>query len=352
MADLGRNDPCHCGSGKKYKKCHLEADEAGARAAGPASKDEVMLQVLGRLKMLLLEHDDLRPLRFDPEAFERELDAATPEDAALAGMSEEAAEIERERVVRTVVKKLLTPELLLDAVDRFGKFHGGSRIERDAIELAGFLAKTSLAGKIAPEEDPLGQLLFEIAIEEGGDIFGDVDPVETRTAALEAVAGPNPPALFRFDEWLRMFTALGNGLRKRNTTIELAGSETAARAQIAQVIVELDEEIDEAFRKRVIERLVKTATSDPEARALFPCIVMFGNEAGMLASVAIAKKECIAWRSDEERKIGEAIWAVTPLSPTAMTPYLDWLTAAGDDAAAQNVRRAQEILDAPRIIIP
>ncbi|HWL84226.1 MAG TPA: SEC-C metal-binding domain-containing protein [Polyangiaceae bacterium] len=25
---LGRNDPCHCGSGQKYKKCHLPADEA------------------------------------------------------------------------------------------------------------------------------------------------------------------------------------------------------------------------------------------------------------------------------------------------------------------------------------
>jgi hypothetical protein len=28
---LGRNDPCHCGSGKKYKACHLAADEATAR---------------------------------------------------------------------------------------------------------------------------------------------------------------------------------------------------------------------------------------------------------------------------------------------------------------------------------
>jgi len=25
----GRNDPCHCGSGRKYKKCHLESDRAG-----------------------------------------------------------------------------------------------------------------------------------------------------------------------------------------------------------------------------------------------------------------------------------------------------------------------------------
>jgi hypothetical protein len=30
---LGRNDPCHCGSGRKYKHCCLEKDEAAARAA-------------------------------------------------------------------------------------------------------------------------------------------------------------------------------------------------------------------------------------------------------------------------------------------------------------------------------
>jgi hypothetical protein len=28
----GRNDPCHCGSGQKYKKCHLASDDA-ARSA-------------------------------------------------------------------------------------------------------------------------------------------------------------------------------------------------------------------------------------------------------------------------------------------------------------------------------
>jgi hypothetical protein len=33
----GRNDPCWCGSGKKYKKCHLDADEAEER--GPAERD-------------------------------------------------------------------------------------------------------------------------------------------------------------------------------------------------------------------------------------------------------------------------------------------------------------------------
>jgi hypothetical protein len=29
----GRNEPCHCGSGRKYKHCCLEKDEAAAAAA-------------------------------------------------------------------------------------------------------------------------------------------------------------------------------------------------------------------------------------------------------------------------------------------------------------------------------
>lgn len=33
MAKPGRNDPCYCGSGKKYKQCHLQADLAAEREA-------------------------------------------------------------------------------------------------------------------------------------------------------------------------------------------------------------------------------------------------------------------------------------------------------------------------------
>ena len=36
MAKIGRNDPCACGSGKKYKKCCMARDEAAARAVQPA----------------------------------------------------------------------------------------------------------------------------------------------------------------------------------------------------------------------------------------------------------------------------------------------------------------------------
>lgn len=45
---IGRNDPCHCGSGQKYKKCHLPKDDAAksaelaaaAAAAAAAAKEK------------------------------------------------------------------------------------------------------------------------------------------------------------------------------------------------------------------------------------------------------------------------------------------------------------------------
>lgn len=45
----GRNDPCWCGSGKKYKKCHLAEDEEGDRAAsspGAAEFSKVLNDIL------------------------------------------------------------------------------------------------------------------------------------------------------------------------------------------------------------------------------------------------------------------------------------------------------------------
>lgn len=33
MSKLGRNEPCHCGSGRKYKQCCLAKDEAKERKA-------------------------------------------------------------------------------------------------------------------------------------------------------------------------------------------------------------------------------------------------------------------------------------------------------------------------------
>ena len=40
MARLGRNEPCHCGSARKYKNCCLSKDDEEARAADAAARAE------------------------------------------------------------------------------------------------------------------------------------------------------------------------------------------------------------------------------------------------------------------------------------------------------------------------
>ena len=49
LANTGRNDPCFCDSGKKYKKCHLAADEAAALVPPQAPDPEEMLAAGWRL---------------------------------------------------------------------------------------------------------------------------------------------------------------------------------------------------------------------------------------------------------------------------------------------------------------
>ena len=37
---VGRNEACPCGSGRKYKKCHLRADEESAREARARARED------------------------------------------------------------------------------------------------------------------------------------------------------------------------------------------------------------------------------------------------------------------------------------------------------------------------
>ena len=57
MSTVGRNDPCHCGSGKKYKKCHMEQDEQRGRELRGLSNVEDWLGF--HLRRL---HEAARPL--------------------------------------------------------------------------------------------------------------------------------------------------------------------------------------------------------------------------------------------------------------------------------------------------
>ena len=61
MAKIGRNDPCHCDSGKKYKQCCLASDEAADRAAQPVQPAVVSAR-RPSLASYVQEHDELDEL--------------------------------------------------------------------------------------------------------------------------------------------------------------------------------------------------------------------------------------------------------------------------------------------------
>lgn len=73
MTKLGRNDPCHCGSGKKYKKCCMKKDQAVAQA------EQTARQVASPPSPILPETPDAPP---DPhlEAFNARWEALQAAD--------------------------------------------------------------------------------------------------------------------------------------------------------------------------------------------------------------------------------------------------------------------------------
>jgi len=89
MAKTGRNDPCHCGSGKKYKRCCEGTDQAAAsakmQAAAKASRD--------RLRAVL---EDLEPDPYD----NLDHDSNAVVDLVHAGKLDEAENAARDLLVR------------------------------------------------------------------------------------------------------------------------------------------------------------------------------------------------------------------------------------------------------------
>ena len=65
MTKTGRNDPCPCGSGQKYKRCCLDKDQAAesvARAADVATRQPSLAAMVERVKGTLAEYEALHEL--------------------------------------------------------------------------------------------------------------------------------------------------------------------------------------------------------------------------------------------------------------------------------------------------
>ena len=88
---VGRNDPCPCGSGKKYKRCHLDADALAARPARPAGRTE---DAGPRSELEIFAEPLLDATDGSPEMMERAMNMAT-----VFWSAAELPEAERARVL-------------------------------------------------------------------------------------------------------------------------------------------------------------------------------------------------------------------------------------------------------------
>jgi tetratricopeptide (TPR) repeat protein len=104
MAKTGRNDPCPCGSGKKYKRCCLDQDEAAERTALAATtwRPTIDVEIANRLA------------DFDTDDTEDELTRASN---AAVDLVDEGKLDEAEKVARDLLERF--PDVH-DGWDRLG----------------------------------------------------------------------------------------------------------------------------------------------------------------------------------------------------------------------------------------
>ncbi len=89
MTSIGRNDPCPCGSGRKYKKCCLAAGKSrvvGFTSAERASALEKLAELAEFPELAEVAHDA------DREFWEGVPDVAAPDEAEMGAMSEFASD--------------------------------------------------------------------------------------------------------------------------------------------------------------------------------------------------------------------------------------------------------------------
>lgn len=148
--DLGRNEPCHCGSGKKYKRCHgvgaapkLSAPAAPVAAAGvpmggfdPSQMDPAMMQQMTKALQRLPRPQLMR------------LQSIMQRAMAGQDVAKEAAEFER----------ILPPEFsqmamqMMMAQGMVGGAAAGGPTEMNADEAKQIVAKAVSEGKMTAEQ--------------------------------------------------------------------------------------------------------------------------------------------------------------------------------------------------------
>jgi tetratricopeptide (TPR) repeat protein len=114
QARPGRNDPCWCGSGKKYKKCHLEADEKGEpepdnfRAPRPPGRSAAEQKL--RARLLTFGQETLR---------KREIEEALAAFAGPAPTDDVAEDMARVEFLDWITHDYVAPRLGGTLIEEF-----------------------------------------------------------------------------------------------------------------------------------------------------------------------------------------------------------------------------------------
>lgn len=127
MPKTGRNDPCPCGSGKKYKQCCLEKDRAADLAPAIAQRIALQAQMANRAALRKDYQAELLEIQTTLQEAQA-LDAASNAvvDLVHAGRLDEAEQAARELLVRY-------PEVH-DGYDRLGMVHEARGQFREAAD--------------------------------------------------------------------------------------------------------------------------------------------------------------------------------------------------------------------------
>ncbi len=120
MPKTGRNDPCPCGSGKKYKHCCLDKDRAAELAPAIAQRVAVQAQKANEVAL----RNDYQAALQESQALDAASNAVV--DLVHAGRLDEAEQAARELLVRY-------PEVH-DGYDRLGMVHEARGQFREAAD--------------------------------------------------------------------------------------------------------------------------------------------------------------------------------------------------------------------------
>ena len=120
---LAANDPCHCGSGRRYKRCHRVADLDPARAeAEQARRDEAARQAEAYVKPGRLSprrevppHIPRPPYALDPKGLSAVRESSAPKDAETLAKMRRAGRAAAE--VLQVVGAAVRPGVTTDELD-------------------------------------------------------------------------------------------------------------------------------------------------------------------------------------------------------------------------------------------